>query len=1017
MKISQFAVKHPAIVIIGLLSLLIFSAVSFLGTPVALIPDVDVPTYQVYTIYPGADAQRVNDEVTLILEKKLAILSSLTTLDSISTDSLSVINLEFSENIDADSILPIIRENINEVQADLPSGIDGAPYIIRMEASRNSAIFSFTMNSSMNTDEASLFVEDTIVPALSSIEGVAEVKVLGSKKNDVRITLNSGRIESLGLSVMNILQVISNNNISLPAGKSEYRGDNLIVETRGELRSLDSIANLLVGSHMGSSIYLGDVATIEMAPPLEDIEMLGDTGEQTLLLKMYRRTGEDVLDIIKETKEILNKIEDERSDIEGFPIVKDESRVTGDAVTSLSKSLLIGIALAYLVILLFLRDLRMALYIASSIPLSILFSLVGLKIFGLSLNILTLSGLTVAIGMVVDASIVIMENIHLHRQKGEGLIEASINGAVEMGSAVLASALTTISVFFPMLFLKGITGIFFSNIAITLILSLSASLIVSLIIIPFLSAHLSNKKKKEVEKKHPLMEKLSDAYRNALETTLKRKGFIFFFVIAVLIISVLSITTLGVTVFPSVDTGEIEVNLEYPPGYTLEQSKEKTLEIEDFIDSEIPELSTMVFEVEPAGAKGSLILISAEQRDRSTHEINQILTRRINSEIVNVKALLFNGGLDTLLAMATGGRGYIVDLFSPEWEELELASQTVADILQQDPQIYKVDNTAASNNLKLQFDLDPLRLNTLGLSAAEAGSTGNILYQGRNAGTFRDGEVLRDILLVSDLHELPLSEDSMNRMFLINPLGETISYNSFSEFNLEDTSKLIRRQNRLYHGQIQGYFFGEDITGISSRMNQALNGISFPSTVTRGTGGMAGMIQDELPPLLLVLGIAVFLVYAVMVIQFERFRQPLIIMAAYPFTLIGLVFGLNLFNSVLSMIAVLGVIALAGVVVNNAIIIVDYTNLLRREKGLSIREAILDGSRSRLQPILMTTLTTMLGVLPMALGRGNGAELYAPLGQVILGGMLTSTFITLFFVPTLYEYLETRADKKRINKS
>ncbi|MBN2659431.1 MAG: efflux RND transporter permease subunit [Spirochaetales bacterium] len=892
MKISRFAVMHPAIVIISMVSLLIFSVLSFLSTPVSFIPDVNMPMYNVISLYPGADADRVNDEVSIPLEKQLATLSG----------------------------------------------------------------------------------------------------------------LDSGRMEALNLSVLGVSRIIGSNNRSLPAGSVQYRGKSLVLETAGDFRSLDDLNRLIVGSRAGSPIFLGDVADIELLPPVENSLLMAD-GEETILFKMYRRDGEDVLKIIKEAKEILSGLAEERTDVDAFNYIQDESRVTFNAVWSISKSLLLGIVLAFAVIFLFLKNIRFALYISVSLPLSILFSMIGLKLAGLSLNLLSLAGLTVAIGMVVDASIVIMENIHKHMSEGLDKKTASINGAMEMGNAVLASALTTISVFLPMLFLKGIVGIFFGNIAVTIILSLTASLIVSLIVVPFLSAHLPGTAR---EKEHNWLDKLSDLYRSGLEKMLDKKSFIFTFAAAVLIISGLSLQTLGMNVFPSLDTGEIEIHLEYPAGYTLEKSRNKTEEIEKIIRDRVEGIETMFFEISPGRATGSVLLVQADRREQSTHEINKILTTEINSNVTDVKALFFNGGLDTLITYATGGRGYIVDLYSPDFEELELASETVENIIRQDPSVYYVDNSAGADNMKLKFVIDPNRIGQLGLSTYEAAATGTVLYLGDTVGSYRDGGVIRDITLISDLHEQPLTPDSMNRMHLLNSMGSTISYSSFSEMETERTPGSVSRENRLYHASITGYYFGEDVTAIDKRMNSKLEEMAFPSTITRGTGGTAGMLEDELPGMITVLLIALFLVYAVMVIQFEKFRQPFIIIAAYPFSLIGLVFGLNVFGSVLSFIAFLGLIALSGVVVNNAIILVDYTNLLRRERDMGIREALLESAGSRLQPILMTTLTTMLGVLPMALGRGNGAEMYAPLGQVILGGMLTSTFITLFFIPALYELLETK---------
>ncbi len=1028
MKISDFAIKHPAVIIIVLTIVVFFGLFSLRFLTQGMFPDIEGSTAAIVTKYPGVGAEDIEKEVSSILEDAFVSIPGLQDLLSTSRDSASIIILEFDEKTDMQPLLAVIREKINEVKDKLPDDIED-PYISVGSVASELPILSFTVSGHTDIVELSAFVEKYLIPDIAKIDGVSDIIMIGDRKKELEISLNIERLNARDLTVLEIYNTLRASNQSMPAGSTTYRNKELNIRTEGEFNSIDMIGSLVVGSRDDSLVLLKDVAKISLVEEKPDF-MVSSKGQQMIVVDVKRREATDSIRIIRSINEVIEKIEEDSPYNIKITRIKDDSIITGNSIKSVVQAGLLGVLMAVLILYLFLKNISATAIIATSLPLCIFISLIGMYLMGQTINILSLSGLTVALGMIVDSSIVMLEHVTNKFKKISDKKKASSEAASEIGGAVMASTLTTICVFVPLLFLNGIIGIFLKNISLTMISSISASFLVAVIVVPFLTSRHYNPDKKDsirkgkrenrlTRKLAALTIKLNFNFSRLLSWALDHRKTVLITSILLLLATVLPLTTIGIAFVPSVDTGEIEVFIETPQGYSLKMTQNKVEQIENLLYQTSDEILSEAFIVGYESsdsqisvsnkAYGRINLTSSKRRKKTVLEIIKEFQFNIDSKIPDAKVVFVNGGYDTMLALGAGGRGFIVDIYSSDNKVLYKAAESIENIIAADPDIVKTSLNINFNNQEIVNRLLLDQMGNLGLTPLEAALTNRILFNGLKTGIFRYKDINYDINLKSDLSEKSLNNDILNQILLKSPMGKTVSFSGFSEIEIKPAPSSVNKKNRKKTIRITGYMNKSETGGITSRVTKTLNGMNFPDDFSWKIEGTSALIMDSLGSLILILSISIFLVYSVMVIQFERFIQPLTIMASIPFCLIGIIFGLKIFGSSITIIAFLGLIALAGIVVNNAIVLIDYINLLRKRDGMKLKKAILAGSKSRIRPILMTTLTTMLGILPLALGRGDGAEFYAPLGQTIFGGLLSSTVITLVLIPVLYYMTELRS--------
>lgn len=1021
MILSDYAVRHPAVITILLVVLLVAGVLAFSALNREMVPPTGLPQANVITRWPGASAREVEEAITRRLENRLSNLSDLSTMTSTSRDSYSVIQLEFRDGVDIYGRLPEIRELLNVVEPDLPGEISGSPEILVYEANSLLPIFSIQVESSMNPVALTEYLDDELAPRMARVPGVAQILIRGAAHEEARVMVDLERLAARDITPLEVLYLLSVGNVNFPAGQVEYVGQELALTAEGAFTDLQDIRSLVVGNHEGALVRLGDVATVERRIADREIRIRSNQRD-VMVVDVFKRDDGNTLRIVDAVEGILADMDSEHPGAISWHIVADQREMTQQSIATVIGSAVAGIVLATAVILLFLRNGRATAIIAVSIPLSMLFALAAMFAGGQTINLLTLSGITVAVGMIVDASIVSLENVWRHRATGSDAPRAAREGTGEVAPAILASTLTSVGVFAPLIFLTGVIGIIMRDLSLTIVYSLAAAAVVAVVVVPFLASLLlpggAPVRHGRVDR---LFSRVERGYRALLSHALANKPFVLFTATVILVISVLFLTVLPVSFLPATDTGEFEIHLETPRTFSLDRTVEVVDAIDQIVRREVPEVEAMVFyggstnamaiTGTPNRAFGRVRLVPTAERRRTVQEIIPAVQRVLDAHVPHGEITVLNGGFDALLGLATGGQGYQLEIYGTRLEDVAAVAETVRDYLSRDPDVRRAETTIRLDGETLFVALSRDDMGGLGINARDAGTTLRIIFNGVEAGSFSREDDRIPIRVVSPLADEPFDGDAVQRVSLRNAAGRPVSFAAFSEVESRPTISMITKRDRAISATVRGYLVSEDQSGVAQRTEAAINSLDLPPGVRWQRAGTSELIVTSMRQLGAALALAVFLVYVVMVIQFERFMQPLVIMAAVPFCLIGVVMGLLIFRSTLSIIAMLGLITLGGIVVNNAIVMVDRVNALRKGSDLSVRDALVAGAGDRLRPVLMTTLTTILAVLPMALAAGDGSEVYAPLGQAIFGGLLTSTAITLFVVPVLYDLLETRGKK------
>ena len=1033
MKISDFSIKHPAVITILLAAVLVFGILAASGMKKDLISMVEFPSVVVVTVYPGAGPEVVEEEVTDVLEEQFSQIPGIHNLESHSGNSVSLIIIEFSWGADIDLKKNDVRDRISNAESELPEGIDGRPRMI--DYSVNSLpIYSCLILSDYDPAAFSGYLDETVKPKISRIDGISEVSIRGEQKEEIVVKLYPDRMTDRGITALQIYQTLRYANTDTPGGDVIYNEENLTLRTEGQFKSISELENLVLDYRDGGYIYLKDVADVALQEKENEGYFISG-GEPVVVMDIMKQSGGNTMGIIKEIRKVSAEIEKETGGMVRFVPVMDNARDIDISINSVLKSAYLGGLLAILVLFLFLHDFRTTLIIALSIPFSLLLTLAAVRLKGMSINIMTLSGMTVSIGMIVDASVVILENTHKHFRAGMSRKEAASRGASEVGGAVIASMTTSVCVFITLVVMKGFAGELLSEVAWVIVFALGASTLTAVVLVPFLSSLLLKEEREPKRKTGKFLRKVSGlwdrnfealslSYRKGLNWGLRHRGFILITAALLLIMSALSIRFIGFEFLTAPDMNEMELRVETPNGFSLDQTFEKMEQIRDIVEKEIPEKEADIYytgfedshagtgTVKPNRGNARIHLISVSRRDRSVQEMIPLLQRKIAENVPDVKITVLNGGLAKMLNYVTGGEGFKIEVYGSSWDSVKESAVMIQKILEQDPEVNSTDINISFDRRELTAVLNQETLNSLGITSYEAGITNRIFFNGINAGTFRDGGDSYDIRMVSPYAGKKIDEDVINIIGLKNTDEGMVNLAAVSTLETQPAVDTIFHKNKMTCMIITAYLKEADMKGIQKRVLPVLTDLSFPPGINWKVAGSADLMKDVFGDMAMALMISIFLIYMVMVIQFERFLQPFIIMGSVPFTLIGVILSLMVFRSRLTIISFFGIIALGGMVVNNAIVLVDYINLLRKRDNLELKEAVLRGAADRLKPIMITTLTTVLGILPLAFGLGEGSELTAPLGQVIGGGLITSTLITLFLIPLLYYTLEKRKERR-----
>ena len=917
----------------------------------------------------------------------------------------------------------------------------------------------------------SYYVENTVKPRLTQIDGVSSIEVSGTAEPEVNIVLRIEDLDSKGISPLAVYQMLSYSNNSIPLGSAMYEGKKVNMRYDGSFTSLDDIKNLPVGaSEEGKIIRLSDVADVSLSYSDRDYYIRSSEGD-VVVVDVFKRSDGNAIKITNEIEKILKECEAETGGALSFQLIAEDKSIVSSSMSTVIQSGVLGIIIAILVIFLFLNDLRATMVIGLSIPLSIFFTFIGMKIMGLTVNILSISGIVVALGSIVDASIVVIDEtyrFYQDRKDGKALysVTSSIdNGTDKVGMSVLGSNLTTVVVFIPISMITSLVGKLLYDVSVTFMVSILSSLIVALIFIPWLmKKFLREGDEYRVPKKKGIVvrgtDKLEIAYGKAIKSVLKEPILVIVFAVGLLFVTAYTIPQQKMAFIPSTDNSDFNINISFPYGYTLEDTEKGMEKVEEIVlgyldEKDVKAYLTYIgqsagnivsFTSSPNQGGMHIVLVPVKDRDWDIHTAINDLQLLLESEVPGASVDVANGGFDRYVSLMSNGGGFGVTLTGSDSDELYVVAERIKDYLYTDEEVVNVSISSTYDDASAVMNANYENLSSLGLTSYQAGMTNAILFNGLDVGTFTDSDSRNryDIHLSSNVSSYPVNESLMT---VLKVAGETgnVSVDTITDLSVVNELSQISHTDRSPSMTVSAKIVGESTTGISSRFNEYLAANPLPEGIEIQETGLGDLVKDSIIPIFQAMVIGVFLVYFVMVMVFERFNQPFQIMLTLPFCIIGVTLSLAAFGTTMNMIAILGVVSLMGMLVNNGIILIDSINQLFRErrsqllerKGIAVADltekemegkldvdselsaltsSVSDGTVSRLRPILMSSLTTILGVIPMAIAVGEGAELYAPLGQVIMGGLMTSMLITLFITPVIYYLWERRKIRRTYGK-
>jgi HAE1 family hydrophobic/amphiphilic exporter-1 len=1021
MSIPRLAIHRPVtmFMISGVITLLGF--ISLTRLPVDLMPEFEQPQLTVRVGYAGVGPLEIEELITRPIEQAVSAVPGLTRIESSSSEGNSQVRLNFDWGKDLSEAADEVRTRVDRMRGRLPAEAE-PPTIFKFDSTALPIMQLGIEGDDYDPVTLRELVENEIVPRFERVDGVAAVGVNGGVRREIHVELSKEKITALNLSVDRIVQTLRQENQNTPLGEV-YQGDStFLLRSQGQFTSLEDIRNLVVMTREGVPVYLRDIADVRDSTE-QRRSFMRINGQPGVQLQIQKQSGTNTVQV---ARAVVREMERTNREVPGVKVMvmQDTSTFIQRAINNVQEHAMAGGVIVVLIIFLFLRDFRSTLIVCTSIPVSVIGTFALLYFGGYTLNTMTFGGLALGVGMIVDAAIVVLENTQRHMEMGKSRWQAAIDGSEEIWSAIVASTLTHVAVFVPFFFLTGVSSVLFGQLAVVVIFSLSMSLFVAVTLVPVLCSLVLTVTPAEERRgvtgrlflaSERVLARADEVYRRILRVALVHRPTVLATGAALFATAVLLLPTLKYELLPQADEGEVTIDAELAVGTRIERTEAVMLELEERVRQHVPEAVTILTSVGGGGFMGSgsthrgsinVRLVSKTERARSNEQIAVALRRQLAGlpgAAVRARpsggnwvlSRVLGGGSDARLALEI--RGHELDDSARLAREAKLLMETtpgVADV--------RIGREEGRPEMAIRVDRDKAAL--FGLTVSGVAETLRTNIAGTQAAFYRERG--NEYPIVVRLREEDRAQVSAVGDLLVSmPGGRVVQARNLLQVRPEAGPLDIERKNQERVTRVNAEVevpLSQAVAAVQARLGE----IRVPRDFTVGFGAEVEEQAKAFRQLQLLLVLAIVLVYAVMASQYESLRDPFIIMFSIPLAAIGVVGSLKLTGTTFSMQAYIGVIMLAGIVVSNAILLVDYTNTLRRRDKLPLFEAVERAGRTRLRPILMTTLTTILGLLPMSLGLGEGAELQAPLARVVIGGLAASSIITLVFVPTVYTLFE-----------
>ena len=1014
MKFAQTFIKHHVMTILLYILVVVFGFYSFQNLPLALMPSMEVPAAVVYATYPGAGPEDIEQQVTKKLEGAVAGLSGLDTLQSTSSENMAMLVIRFTNDTDMDQAMTDLRDKVAQVKSQLPDDASD-PTVMSIDID-SMPVVSVALR---GNDLASLqsIAEDEIQPALERLDGVASVDISGGYEQEIAVHTDASRLKGYNLTISSIGQQLGADNIAIPGGDLDNGSQTLAVRTDGEYSSIDDIKNALISLPAGGTVRLSQIADVSMQPKDQDAISKVD-GEECIILSVNKQSGSNTAQIAELAKAEFDSLLKSNDSLQ-WNIVMDQSDYINMTVDNAIQNIWMGVLFAAIVLFLFLRDFGATMAVTIAMPCCILFTFLIMNVLGITLNMMSLGGITLGVGMIVNNSIVVLENIFTYRADGYDRLEACTKGTGEVIGAVIASTLTTVAVFLPIALSGGMAGMMFKEFCITIVALLLSSLIISITLVPLLCYFLLGSTKQQSIKPQgsgatPITEKpLSRAYRSSLNFLITHRWAGVAMTVVICIVSVLSVSQAGMELIPEMDEGEVSVTVSMPNGSTMED----TAAIEDRIAAiavdTIPELEQIYYSTgsstsimsSASGASVTISLVDLDQRDRSSADI----AKQLRHDLQDIAGCELTVSTSSTMSMSTDS-DISVELTGDDYDQLAETADDLANQISALPDAINVESSAGEQTPRVAVKINRENASRFGLNAATIGGLVRGELTGSTATTLRMNGEEYDVTVAGD-EDVATSLDALRSMQIPTMTGGTVPLSMVADVYTELSPQSIVRKNQKETVTITGESESGDSNAIKAAVDDIVAKYELPDGVEVGEGDTAAsQIAETTGTLMLALVVAIVLVYFILATQFNSFSLPIAIMLILPIGLLGSMIMLWPTGNHVSMVALLGVIILAGTVVNSSIVLIDYT-LQRRQRGEDKNTAILNACPRRVRPVLMTAMTTILGLVPMVCSSGEGSEMMKPMGVVMMTGMVISTIATLFITPVYYSLTDSVASR------
>ncbi|MFC1784250.1 efflux RND transporter permease subunit [Candidatus Neomarinimicrobiota bacterium] len=1031
MILSKIAIKRGITFTMVYLIAIGFGLFGLSGLKLDLYPNITFPVIAVMSQYEGVGPEDIEEVLTRPLEQSVTAVENVKKITSNSGAGTSVIILEFDWGSDMEKAENDVRTNIDFVRDFLPDGATD-PITFAFNPAMQPIVYLAASSDQLGMAELRRLIDEQVSPLLERLPGVASTDIQGGLERQIKVLIDPHALAAQEFSIQQIVQILRMENLQIPGGIIDETAKEFSVKTYGQYSSIDQIGNTVIGQKNGVPIYLKNVANV-VDGYKEQRMVLRNNGKPALMLYVMKQTDANTVRVAKVVQEELPKIAEKVGNGIQFETVIDFADFINDSINNLSTTIIQASFLAFLVLLFFLRNVRSSIIVAISIPVSIIVTFFVMNQAGITLNIISMAGLALAVGMLVDNAIVVLENIFRFKEDGVPIRKAAEEGTSQVSNAIIAATLTTLAVFIPILFVPGIAGIMFNDMAITIVFSLSVSLIVALTLIPLLASRWVRPGKSEVKNK--FLKKVSDSigkflnsvdsiYLKSLDFFMKRRKTMLISITALFIITIMLSGKVGGDFLGNSDQGFMTINVERESGAGLTTTNETFLAVEKLIEDKIPEAKNVYLAFGTgdvwstifgnAGSNKGQIMISLtdiNDRKRSQFEIEDSLRKYFDFIPGATVSYQDNSGMPGM-----SGEGDIsIKIFGYDRSVATAVGNQIADVMEQVEGVVDINKSYSKPSPEYQVFLDRDRISAMGLSVTQVAMAIESSIKGTVATVYREGGKEIDVLVQLD-ENYRNSLTDLENVFITSPLGHQIPLSNFANIVPGESATTIIREDQERRVSVSCSISGKDLRTTRQAVEEKISELTLPQEFRWEIGGTAEDQMESFGYLGIALLAAVFLVYMVMASLFESLLNPFIIIFTIPLAFIGVIWGLLLTGTTLTITALIGGMLLVGIVVNNGIVLIDYINQLREKHDYELWKAVMVGGKRRLRPILLTALTTIFSMMPLALELGSGAEIWSPMARAVIGGLTASTFFTLIIIPVIYFMLERILLKRKMKK-